>query len=116
MLDQDKLNKLPQYAKNEILALREQVERLEAEVRWLRDENRVKVEASNTVVSEGIHDNTALPPHSNVEFHLNNPNGKWKTAITVRVSRDGNYVEVMGSDSIVIRPESSNFVRVMLRD
>lgn len=116
MLDQDKFDKLPKYARDEINRLRVEADGLRAKNTWLEDENRVKVEASNTIVSEGIHDNTALPPHSNVEFHLKNPNGKWKAAITVRVSRDGNYVEVMGSDSIVIRPESSNFVRIMLRD
>lgn len=109
MLDQDKLNKLPQYAKNEILALREKVEKLEAEVKWLRDENRVKVEASNTIVAEGIDDNTALPPFSNIEFHLPNASSRrWKSAITVRVSRDGTTIDVMGTDALAIIPKVTN--------
>lgn len=117
MLDQDKLDKLPAYARNEINRLREEVGKLTAKNAWLESENRLKVEKSNTIVTEGLGHDTAIPSHSNVEFHLKNLEGRrWKAAITVKVSRDGDFVEIMGSDSISIKPESSNFIRISLRD
>lgn len=108
--------KLPKFAQIELSLLREKVGRLEAEVEWLRDENRVKVEASNTVVTEGIHNDTALTPFSSVEFQMDDDSKHWKNSVTVRVNRDGKSVEVQGSGPLLIAPHVSNHFTLTLRD
>jgi hypothetical protein len=115
----EQLAKLPRFAQTEIAKLRQQVERLQIKNDWLEDENRVKVESSNTVVTEGMNDDTALPSFSRVEFHIKEGEGRpkrWKSSVTVHVNDDGKSVEVRGSDAIVIMPDGANTFRVVLRD
>ena len=116
MLDQAKLDKLPVYGRSEIARLQAEVNRLQARNEWLENENRVKVDASNTILSEGLDSDTALTPHSNIEFHIKSPTKRWKSCISVRVSRDGERVEIMGTDSLVIHPKVSNHIDLTLRD
>ena len=116
MMDDAKFEKLPVYVKDEIRSLRQEISGLKLRNEWLENENRIKVDASNTIVSEGLHDQTALPNFSNVEFHLKSPTKRWKSAITVRVSRDGQRVEIMGTDALVINPKVSNHIDLSLQD
>jgi len=118
MLDQDKLDKLPKYARDEIARLRDQVATLEVKNNWLEDENRHKVEASNTVLAEGLHDNTALPPFCHIDFFITDGTAdrRWKSAITVRLNRDGQSIHVSGTDSLLVSPQASNVVNISLRD
>jgi hypothetical protein len=117
MLDQDKFEKLPKYARDEINRLRIQVEGLEAKNAWLEDENRHKVDASNTVLAEGLNDNTALPPFAHIDFYIKDPTAakRWKSALTVRLSRDEQSIHVSGTDGIVVSPQASNVVHISLK-
>lgn len=113
----EQFDRLPKFVQAELSLLREKVSRLEADVAWLRDENRVKVEASNTVVTEGLHNDTALIPFSNVEFRFKDEAKKhWKAAVTVRMSRDEKSIEIHGTDQLGIAPVVSNHLRIWLRD
>lgn len=114
-MDDQQFEKLPAYAKREIERLREQVERLRAKNDWLEDENRHKVAKSNTWLSEGLNENTALPPYSNVEFQLAKDSKHMRSTVTVRLNRE-NVLEIMGGDSIVVYPKSSNYVCVKLAE
>ena len=117
MLDQDKLEKLPKYARDEIRRLQIQVDELQAKNAWLEDENRHKVDASNTVLAEGLNDNTALPPFAHIDFYIKDPTAakRWKSAITVRMSRDERSIHVSGTDGILVSPQASNVVHISLK-
>lgn len=109
--------KLPQYAKLEISRLREQNERLKLRNEWLEDENRLKVESSNTIISDGVNSGTAIPDYSEIEFVLDDPDRKnWRSRISVRLSRDRKSINIHGDDAIVVWPDVSNGIRVFLRN
>ena len=115
----EQFQKLPKFAQAELSMLQEKSDRLEAEVAWLRDENRVKVASSNTVVAEGANSNTPLPNFSNIEFFLKQQEGKdprWRSSITVRLRLDGSGIEINATDTISIDPSAGNHVFIKLRD
>lgn len=119
MFTKDQFDKLPLYVKSEIARLRQENENLRAEVAWRKDEDRIKVAASNTSIVEGIEHHTAIKPFSEVEFCLEDPgNRRVRSSISVRLRRDGRSVEVMGSagNALVISPQVSNVIHVTLRD
>ena len=116
-LTDEVLVKQPAYVQVEIRNLRDQVARLEAKVEWLEDQDRALAKQSNTVVNDGITHRTALKPNSRVEFYINDPEKThWRSYIDVRVSTDGNRVEVHGSDAMSMDFHSSNHVTLTLRD
>lgn len=117
MITKDQFDRLPAYLKSEIAALRNQIVVLEEEVRWRKDEDRIKAEASNTVVVEGIDHRTPIKSFSDVEFTLADPStAHWRPTITCRVTRDGKRLEVMGADPLVISPWVANHIYIELAD
>lgn len=114
----EQLDKLPTYVKNHILMQAQTIKNLQAEVEWRKNEDRIKVEASNTVVVEGIEHETAIKPFSEVEFRFtNDPDHKRrKPSVSVRLDRDGKSVQVMGSDALIIAPQVSNVIHICLKD
>lgn len=118
MITQAQMLKLPAYLRNHILDQNREIENLRAEVAWRKDEDRIKVDASNTVVVEGIEHHTPIIPFSEVEFRLEDSEGVWlKPAISARLRRDGKTLEIMGcsGNALAITPQASNVIHVTLR-
>lgn len=113
----EQFDKLPKFAQTEITRLRGMVTRLESKNTWLEDANRVKVADSNTIVAQGVSDDTALLPFSQIAFCLTDEHGmRWRSRVMVQVVQDGRSIEVLGDDALRVDPMSSNHIKISLRE
>jgi len=110
----EQFDKLPKYARDEITSLMESTERALAEAKWLRDENRVKAGASNTVVVQGLTDRTPLISFAEIEFTLGYV-GEYRKTVSVRLRRNGG-LEVYGNEHLCVLPTASNHIIIETKD
>lgn len=110
---EDRISKLPRWAQDHIHDLERKVTELERKVDAAYDTNP---DETDVFLEDGMNDRP-LPRHSTVVFKMTDVNKRrhQREDIRVRVDRDG-MLEIMGGNTISIKPQATNLVRVRLHD
>jgi hypothetical protein len=106
--DRHDLTKLPKWAQTLIAVL-------ESDIRYLKAKVEAGPENSNTFADPHADPPRPLGQSPNIQFMLGRDD--LRQYIQARIQQDHNgtpYVYIMGGDSIVIEPQSSNTVRLRI--
>lgn len=120
LLTPEQLNKLPKYARDEILSLRRELKEQQDLVATISDTG-VPVEEAALAVSVSFGEpDMYYPAHTRTEFYLKGGGHKGRgNAIRALVMVDESgekYLSVNGDGGISLEPRASNDVRVYLKD
>lgn len=110
-MDQEKLDKLPQWAQREIKTLEASREGWKKRCEELSSANP----DSNVKLGDYIHGDYGLPPNSEVDLYLGQPPyRKFHNVITVQVLRtkDSKRVRISTSGTLAVYPSASNSIEL----
>lgn len=120
LLSPEQLNKLPKYARDEILNLRRELGEQKNLVATLSDTGVSTEEAAIAVSGSYGEPDMLYPAHTRTEFYLKGAGHKGRgNAIRALVMTDEfgeKYLSVNGNGGIVVEPRASNDIRVYLKE